>query len=365
MAIVKVTNSKASIGKAISYVTKEEKTEDRLISGINCTPESAIDEMNATKEQFRKTEGRQYAHYIHSFKPGENIDHEQAHKLALELAEKQFEGYEVLVATHKDKDHVHSHIIVNSVSFENGQKFHSSKKDLAKVKEISNKICEREGLSITKPNRELTSFNMKKYKALERGYDKNDNYSSYMLELWKNVSSSIKVATSKEQFVENMNQKGYGVKWSDTRKYITFIPPKGKGRPIRNSTLAETFKNDKFSKEGLLNEFSRNGERLRERGIQGEQYRKPTSSPNVDWEAIERSTGSQEDRLSEQSSDGIVGEIQRKVRAVEERTDGATGKHKESDRELQEKQRLAKSEYERNARDLYNQSKGRDDSYNR
>ncbi|MGN2371992.1 relaxase/mobilization nuclease domain-containing protein, partial [Clostridium cagae] len=145
MAIIKVTNSKASIGKVINYVTKEEKTEDKLVSGINCTPETVLDEMKVTKEQFRKTDGRQYAHYIHSFKPGEQITHEKAHKLALELSEKQFKGYEVLVATHKDKDHIHSHIIVNSVSYEYGRKLHSSKKDLAEVKELSNKICEREG----------------------------------------------------------------------------------------------------------------------------------------------------------------------------------------------------------------------------
>lgn len=263
MAIVKVTNSKAGIGKAINYVTQEEKTEEKLISGINCTPETALDEMNATKEQFRKTEGRQYAHYVHSFKPGENIDHEQAHKLALELSEKQFKGYEVLVATHKDKNHIHSHIIVNSVSYEDGRKLHSSKKDLAEVKELSNKICEREGLSITEPQKDaLTSFNAKKYKSLEKGVE--GGYRSYVLDLWKDVNSSMKKATSKEQFIQSMNQKGYEVKWSDSRKYITYVPPKGK--PIRDSNLAKTFKNEKLSKEGLLNEFNRNRERFREQG---------------------------------------------------------------------------------------------------
>lgn len=259
MAIVKVTNSKASIGKAINYVTQEEKTEQKLISGINCTPETALDEMNATKEQFRKTEGRQYAHYIHSFKPGEKLTHEQAHKLALELSEKQFKGYEVLVATHKDKDHIHSHIIVNSVSYEDGRKLHSSKKDLADVKELSNKICEREGLSITKPQKDvLTSFNAKKYKALEKGYK--TDYKSYMLDLWRNVNNSKEKAMSKEQFVKSMEDKGYKVNWSDTRKHVTFETPEGK--KVRATTLAETFKNENLTKEGLLNEFERNGKEL-------------------------------------------------------------------------------------------------------
>lgn len=265
MAIIKVTNSKASIRSAIKYITQEEKTDSKLISGINCNAESAINEMQITKELFKKTEGRQYAHYIHSFKPGEQITHEKAHKLALELSEKQFKGYEVLVATHKDKDHIHSHIIVNSVSYEDGRKLHSSKKDLAEVKELSNKICEREGLSITRhQNDVLTSFNANKYKALERAVK--SEYKSYMLDLFKDINSILKKATCKEDFIAKMTNKGYGVVWNDTRKNITFITPEGK--KIRNSNLVKTFKNNKFSKEGLLNEFISNRETIRGKGTE-------------------------------------------------------------------------------------------------
>ncbi|MGN2371985.1 hypothetical protein ACTFJW_18430, partial [Clostridium cagae] len=140
------------------------------------------------------------------------------------------------------------------------RKLHSSKKDLAEVKELSNKICEREGLSITMPQKDvLTSFNAKKYKSLEKGLE--GTYKSYMLDLWKNVNISKKVAISKEQFIQSMNNKGYQVNWSDTRKYITYTTPEGKR--VRDSNLVKTFKNEKLSKEELLNEFSRNGERLR------------------------------------------------------------------------------------------------------
>lgn len=75
--------------------------------------------MMATKEQFNKLEGRQYYHYVQSFSTEDNIDHQKAHRIALELAESSFKGFEVLIATHKDKDRVHSHIIANSVSCEN------------------------------------------------------------------------------------------------------------------------------------------------------------------------------------------------------------------------------------------------------
>jgi len=105
MAVIKVTNSKATLNKAINYVTKEEKTDERLVSGINCTSGTALDEMKATKEQFNKLEGRQYYHYVQSFSPKENITHDKAHQIALEWAENNFKGYEVLVATHKDKEH--------------------------------------------------------------------------------------------------------------------------------------------------------------------------------------------------------------------------------------------------------------------
>ena len=112
MAIIKVTNSKATLSKAIKYVTQEEKTEERLVSGINCTSGTALDEMKATKELFNKLQGRQYYHYVQSFSPDEKVDYKKAHQIAQELAQNQFKGFEVLIATHKDREHIHSHIIV-------------------------------------------------------------------------------------------------------------------------------------------------------------------------------------------------------------------------------------------------------------
>ena len=263
MAVIKVTNSKATLSKAISYITKDEKTEERLISGVNCNSETALDEMMATKEQFNKLEGRQYYHYVQSFSTEDNIDHQKAHRIALELAESRFNGFEVLIATHKDKDHVHSHIIVNSVSCENGLKFQSSKKDLAELKKASDKICEREGLSvIEKVDKDvLSSFNQKKYKTLEKAIE--GSQKSYLLDLWRDCSQSLSKATSKEQFIKDMEQKGYGVNWVDTRKNITFITPEGK--KVRNTNLEKTFKNEKFTKEGIENEIKRNRENARDR----------------------------------------------------------------------------------------------------
>lgn len=267
MAIIKAINSKSSISKIINYVANKEKTTEELMYGKDCSsePEQAIEDMTMTKELYNKTDGRLYKHFVQSFKHEDNISPEEANKIAREWAEKVFKGHEVFIATHTDKKHVHNHFVVNSVNFENGKKLVYSNKELQKYKDISDRICEREGLSLaeTKENT-LTSFNTQKYKALEKGAE--GKYKSYMLELWKNVNSSMKIATSKEQFISLMNKKGYQVKWSDSRKYITYVPPKG--RPIRDSNLAKTFKNEKLSKEGLLDEFRRNSERVQHRGAE-------------------------------------------------------------------------------------------------
>ena len=104
MAIIKAVNSKASIGKGINYITKEEKTEEKLISGINCNPETAIDEMKATKELYDKDAGRQYYHFIQSFNPMDRVSPETAHKLGKEWLERMTSYKVIVLATHKDKN---------------------------------------------------------------------------------------------------------------------------------------------------------------------------------------------------------------------------------------------------------------------
>src|SRR5665648_461133 len=142
MAVIKTTNPKVStLKQGIKYITNPEKAE--LITGKDCTAETALEEMQTTKALYNKTEGRQYMHFVQSFKPDDPLDPSKAHQIGLEMAEKRFKGYEVLVATHTDKDHLHNHLIVNSVSFETGAKFQHSKNDLKAIKEISDQLCER------------------------------------------------------------------------------------------------------------------------------------------------------------------------------------------------------------------------------
>lgn len=168
MAVIKAVSSKAGIGQALDYVTKEEKTEDKLVSGLHCEPDTVKDEMQATKELWGKTGGRTYKHFVHSYHEDEHITPEQAHKNAIELAKgtEAWKGHEVLIATHIDRGHIHTHFIVNSVNYENGHKLQWSKADLQNLKDRCNEQSRQQGLHV--PERERHSPE-KKEKKLLRG----------------------------------------------------------------------------------------------------------------------------------------------------------------------------------------------------
>ena len=142
MPIVHFVNYKSQsaggMKTVLGYVSKEKKTvrEDRkYVTGINCIPAHAYDEMMLTKKLYNKTGGRQYYHLVQSFPKGYDITPEKAHKIACEFAQSAFGQYECVVATHIDREHIHSHIVFNSVSFETGMKYHSN---LDSVKKLMN-----------------------------------------------------------------------------------------------------------------------------------------------------------------------------------------------------------------------------------
>ena len=121
MAVIKaVSGGATTIRGIISYVTKDGKTSDNLMTGVRCSAENALDEMTSTKAFYQKMDGRQYKHFIQSFSPEDDLTPETAHAIALSLVRTQtmFEGFECLVVTHIDRQHLHSHVIVNSVSLE-------------------------------------------------------------------------------------------------------------------------------------------------------------------------------------------------------------------------------------------------------
>src|SRR5574344_1389218 len=147
MAVIEAISSKANIKRIINYVTQDKKTTVDLITGKDCMADSCLEEMLYTKNLYNKTGGRQYIHIIQSFDSKDNLTPNQVHNAGLKLAN-TFNGFQVLVATHIDKEHLHNHLIVNSVSFENGYKIQMSKKDLQYLKDYSDEICLEMGASV-------------------------------------------------------------------------------------------------------------------------------------------------------------------------------------------------------------------------
>ena len=140
--------------ECVWYTQQEEKTLREgqwLVSGWNCTAQSALSEMQLTKERFRKTDGRQYYHFVQSFAAADDLTPREALAIGLELAQREFPDFEVLVATHIDTDILHSHLIVNSVSFRDGRKLHQSAADLQAQRLANDEICAAHHLSILPP----------------------------------------------------------------------------------------------------------------------------------------------------------------------------------------------------------------------
>ena len=233
MPIIHFANSKnqttGGLKKLLGYVSREKKTklEDRrLVSGVNCSTDNAYNEMMLTKQIHRKTSGRLYYHLVQSFPKGYEISPELAHKIALELTEKALSNYECVVATHIDREHIHSHIVFNSVSFQTGNKYHSNLNDVKQLMKLSDEICKRHGVAVLdKPDfkkdgqKEILGDN--EYRSAVRG-------ESFKFALMNAITDCMKQAKSKKQFIALMKRKGYDVRWEQQRKYITYTTPKGK-----------------------------------------------------------------------------------------------------------------------------------------
>ena len=176
-----------------AYKTFDSKSKRRLVSGVNCDGENAFREFMTTKKVHDKDNGVFFYQYVQSFSLTEKITPEQAHEVALEFAEKAWSGHEVLVATHCDKEHIHSHFVINSVGFESGMKLRQSPSTLKKLRKLSDEICIAHGLSVLQPYQGgRNSMSSREYRARLRG-------SSWKEKLAKDID------TAKETNNENYN----------------------------------------------------------------------------------------------------------------------------------------------------------------
>ncbi len=252
MAIIKfVKVKKGNLKNAINYITKEDKTSKELIYCKDCDIGNVLEQFKYVKELYSNTDGRQYYHFIQSFSPDDKVDYELANKIGQELCS-YFKNYQIVMATHKDKNYIHNHFVMNSVNFETGKKYQQSAKDLENIKKISNKLCERYGL------KQINLENSKVSKYLSSGeYHLSKKEETEKKKLIKTINKCIKSSTSKEQFIYKMNELGYKVKWQDTRKYITYTTPTN--MKFRDKRL----QNVKYTKERMESYFNKLKKKLK------------------------------------------------------------------------------------------------------
>lgn len=253
MPIVKfIKNEKqnpSAMKGSIDYCLQKCKTVDaqtgkRYVSGINCNGLNAYKEFMTTKLANNANNGRYFYQYVQSFSPKDNVDYDKAHKIALEFAGKAWQGHEVLVATHCDRNHIHTHFIINSVSFETGKKLRQNPNTLKSLRKVSDEICAKYDVTPLKPYTKAKEKRLSdcEYRMAMKG-------ESWKFALMFTIDNAMKKCKTKKEFIDEMKRNGYEVLWTDARKYITYTCPNGmKCRDIK-------LHQDKYRKEKIELEF--------------------------------------------------------------------------------------------------------------
>ena len=252
MAIISFTNYKRGqttgcMGAVMRYTMQDKKTEfegQRLITGINCQPESVYADFMTTKRLHHKTDGVLFYHMVQSFPKGEAVDPVTAHAAALKLAE-YYERYEVLVCTHTDREHIHSHFLINSVNFDTGKKLHIAKEQLQELRQRNDQVCMEFSLPVFQPKdrkQKTKTMTVGEYHTAVRGQSKK-------LQLMNVINGCMRHASSREEFIALMESEGCKVRWETSRRNITYTTPSG--WQCRDRLLF----GDKYLKENMEYEF--------------------------------------------------------------------------------------------------------------
>ncbi len=209
MAIIKLSSAKISARIGIDYVCNKEKTLEKLISGKNCMPESCYDEFEMVRNNFNKQGGRTYYHMIQSFAQDDDITAEKCHEIGMQMAEHCFPEFQVLVATHIDKKHMHNHFIINSVSHKDGKKMNISPQNLLDIKNYSNQLCKENGFIVT-----------------EAKTRRNENPKwKQRIRYW--ALKMMQESYDMEEFIWKMSMHGIDIKYDPKYKYMTYTDSEG------------------------------------------------------------------------------------------------------------------------------------------
>ena len=241
------------------YVSQAKKTVAQtghpLASGLNCTPRLAAQEFIATRTTHRKNSPVWFYHYVQSFSPEEKITGEQAHRLAKEFAARAWPDNEVLITTHLDAAHFHTHFIVNSVCYGTGRMLRQGLGTLHALRQMSDELCMKYGFSVLpreQGKKRTHGMDGREYRSAAKG-------ESWKFRLMNTIDQCMRYASTKEEFRSLMESEGYQVRWTDGRKNITYTTPGG--MKCRDDRLHDI----KYTKEVMENEFRIRAEIVRGR----------------------------------------------------------------------------------------------------
>ena len=279
--------SRASMSAVMHYTMQDKKTQyqgQQLVTGINCRPESAYADFLNTKLLYHKEGGTMFYHLVHSFPKGAAVDPVAAHAAAVKLAD-YFAGREVLVSTHTDRDHIHSHLIINSVSLDDGRKLHISGTELEELRQLNDRLCMEFALPVFQPQKkqQTKSLSGAEYHAAAKGQ-------SWKFRLMNTIDDCMCYAKTKAEFMTLMKSEGYDIRWTNSRKNITYTTPDG--NRCRDSKLHD----NKYLKEAMELEFA-----IRAELISG---RIEAEKPYSERSAVRRLGGADEYPLGHQQPAG-------------------------------------------------------------
>ena len=257
MAVTKIHPIKTTLKKAINYICNGDKTDDEIyVTTHMCSRENAYKEFELTKKQFNSRTKTLAHHLIQSFVP-EEVGFEEAHQVGIELCEKILEGkYEYVLATHIDKDHIHNHIIFNSIDINEGKVYHSYYGSYMNIRNQSDKLCKEHNLSVIDQETEKEINEIKRRKFVN-WYDWNEDKKgkSYKSRLQFDMDRVIQKAINWEHFLKIMEQYGYEIKFG---KYIAF-KQNNQQRFTRAKTIGANYTEEKI-KERIRNKDKEIGE---------------------------------------------------------------------------------------------------------
>ncbi|MDQ0152078.1 hypothetical protein J2S20_000763 [Moryella indoligenes] len=250
MAVTKIHPIKTTLKKAIDYICNEDKTDDEIyVTTHLCSRENAHKEFELTKKQFGSRTKTLAHHLIQSFVP-EEVSFEEAHQVGIELCEKILEGkYEYVLATHIDKDHIHNHIIFNSIDVDEGKVYHSYYGSYMNIRNQSDRLCKEHNLSVInqEAQREINEIKRRKF---VNWYDWNEDKkgNSYKSRLQFDIDRTIKQSINWQDFLSKMESYGYEIKQG---KHIAFRT-KNQQRFTRAKTIGANYTEERI-KERILN----------------------------------------------------------------------------------------------------------------